>query len=461
MKFKTNAIIGLIFLGLLGFVYFYEIKGGEQRRQEAEKSKQLLDFKDTEVQRIELVRGDTTVVLDKGTDGWRLSAPVSDGASQDAVERYLRNLGESEREKTVVDSASATASQAAKYGLDTPRLKVALGLEGGAEQAVAFGTDSPTDRFTYVQKQGGNPEIFVVRAWRFDNLDKGVFDLRDRRVLAFAKDDVVEVRRAGLGGDVVLAREGEAWQLREPLTALADAEVVKSLLNKIDTAEIESFVAEAPDEEALKTYGLGGQTGVEIALLIGPDRAEKRLAIGVDNGQGRFYARDASRPQVFLVDSTVVQQLTKGLDELRDKKPLRFDRGSVEHIALIKNESQIFAVEKDTAGVWSLTNPADREVKSWKLNGLLTDLGQLEVAGFAAKLPQAAAEILGIELAGGGQPLLSVRISQAEGTLYLQAEGDASVYVVSADDFSALDLGLDDVAQAPKAPIPVNGAGDG
>ena len=122
MKFKTNAIIGLIFLGLLGFVYFYEIKGGEQRRQEAEKSQQLLDFKDTEVQRIELVRGDTTVVLDKGTDGWRLSAPVSDGASQDAVERYLRNLGESEREKTVVDSASATASQAAKYGLDITML---------------------------------------------------------------------------------------------------------------------------------------------------------------------------------------------------------------------------------------------------------------------------------------------------------------------------------------------------
>ena len=152
MKIKTNAIVGLIFLGLLGFVYFHEIKGGEERRLAAEKSKQLLDFKDTEVQRIELVRGDTTVVLEKGTNGWKLSAPVGDGADQDAVERYLRNLGESEREKTVVDSASATASQAAKYGLDAPRLKVVLGLEDDTEQAVAFGADSPTDRFTYVQQ---------------------------------------------------------------------------------------------------------------------------------------------------------------------------------------------------------------------------------------------------------------------------------------------------------------------
>jgi len=102
MKFKTNAIIGLIFLGLLGFGYVYEIKGGEERRQEAEKSKRLLDFTEGHVRRLALGRGDTIIVLQKGADGWKLSSPVVDGADQEAVERYLRNLGESEREKIVV-----------------------------------------------------------------------------------------------------------------------------------------------------------------------------------------------------------------------------------------------------------------------------------------------------------------------------------------------------------------------
>ena len=63
---------------------------------------------------------------------------------------------------------------------------------------------------------------------------------------------------------------------------------------------------------------------VEIALLVGEDRAEKRLAIGGADEQGRWYARDASRPQVFLVDSTLVQELTKSISDLRDKEPLRF-----------------------------------------------------------------------------------------------------------------------------------------
>ena len=261
---------------------------------------------------------------------------MTDGADQEAVERYLRNLRECEREKVVVDSAAASADEAAQYGLDAPRLKVRLQTEDGTEQVVAFGSDSPTDRFTYVQLQGDNPEIFVVRAWRFDNLDKRAFDLRDRRVLAFAKDEVMQVQRWGAGGAALLARAEPGWQLREPVAARADADAVDGLLDKIDQAEIEAFVAEDPDADALATYGLGSAPQVEIALLVGEDRAEKRLAIGGVDEQGRWYACDASRPQVFLVDSTLVQELTKGLADLRDKKPLRFAREQVERIVLTR-----------------------------------------------------------------------------------------------------------------------------
>ena len=453
MKFKTNIAIGAVFVALLAFVYFYEIKGGEERRQEAEKSKQLFVFQDDDAQRLELLRGDDALVLAKGTGGWNLSAPMTDGADQEAVERYLRNLRECEREKVVVDSAAASAEEAAQYGLDAPRLKVRLQTEDGGEQVVAFGADSPTDRFTYAQLQGDNPEIFVVRAWRFDNLDKRAFDLRDRRVLAFAKDEVMQVQRTGLGGAVVVDRVDADWQMREPVAARADADAVDGLLDKIDQAEIEAFVAEEPDADSLATYGLGERTPhVEIALLVGADRAEKRLAIGGADEQGRWYARDASRPQVFLVDSTLVQELTKDIADLRDKEPLRFERDQVERIVLTRGTATAFAADKDTSGVWHLSEPVGRDAKSWKLNSLLSDLEQLEVEGFAEELPAEAAPAFSIELHGEGQALLIARLSAAAGTSYLQQEGDDAVYVVSGDDFAELDLDIDDVAQAPKKP---------
>ena len=453
MKFKTNIAIGAVFAALLAFVYFYEIKGGEERRQEAEKSKQLFVFQDDDAQRLELLRGDDALVLDKGTGGWNLSAPMTDGADQEAVERYLRNLLECEREKVVVDSAAASAEEAAQYGLDAPRLKVRLQTEDGAEQVVAFGSDSPTDRFTYAQLQGDNPEIFVVRAWRFDNLDKRAFDLRDRRVLAFAKDEVMQVQRWGTGGAAVLARAESGWQMREPVAARADVDAVNGLLDKIDQAEIEAFVAEDPDADSLATYGLGERASqVEIALLVGADRAEKRLAIGGADEQGRWYARDASRPQVFLVDSTLVQELTKDISDLRDKKPLRFEREQVQRIVLTRGTATAFAADKDTSGVWHLSEPMGRDAKSWKLNSLLSDLEQLEVEDFAEEFPTEAAPAFSIELLGEGQALLTTRFSAAAGTSYLQQEGDDAVYVVSGDDFAELDLDIDDVAQAPKKP---------
>ena len=453
MKFKTNVVIGAVFVVLAAFVYFYEIKGGEERRQEAEKSKQLFVFQDDDAQRLELLRGDDALVLDKGTGGWNLSAPMTDGADQEAVERYLRNLRECEREKVVVDSAAATAEQAAQYGLDAPQLKVRLQTEDGAEQVVAFGADSPTDRFTYAQLQGDNPEIFVVRAWRFDNLDKRAFDLRDRRVLAFAKDEVMQVQRWGAGGAAMLARAELGWQMREPVAARAAADAVDGLLDKIDQAEIEAFVAEDPDTTALANYGLGERASqVEIALLVGADRAEKRLAIGGADEQGRWYARDASRSQVFLVDSTLVQELTKGISDLRDKKPLRFERDQVERIVMARGTATTFAADKDTSGVWHLSEPMGRDAKSWKLNSLLSDLEQLEVEGFADELPVEDAPAFSIELLGGGQALLTARFSAAAETSYLQQEGDDAVYVVSSDDFAELNLDIDDVAQAPKKP---------
>ena len=461
MKFKTNAIIGLIFLGLLGFVYIHEIKGGEERRKEAEKSKRLLDFKEGHVRRLLLGRGDTTVVLDKRADGWKLSAPVVDAADQDAVERYLRNLGESEREKVVVDSASVTAAEAEKYGLDAPRMTVAIETEDGMKQEIRWGADSPTDRFTYGQMEGDNPEIFVVRAWRFDNLEKSVFDLRDRQVLAFAKDEVVEVRRKGPGGELILVREGDIWQMRQPVSALADDEAVNALLNKFDNAEIQGFADEDPDSEELLAYGFTELQQFEVALIIGPDRAEKRLAIGWDNGQGHFYARDASRAQVFLVDSTLVQQASREANALRDKKPLRFDRESISEIALGKAGEQVFAATKDTAGIWHLTDPPDREGKSWKLNSLLGDLNQLEVAGFADAVPETAVLVLAIALKGDGGESSIISVQQGDGVLYLQQQGDPAVYIIEADDFAELDLGLEDVAQTRKEPAEVAGRTDG
>ena len=457
MKLKTNLVLFVIVASLGAFVYFYEIRGGEERQKEAAKAKELLSFQQSAAKRLVIERPDTTLVLEEKDGNWVLTAPVEDMTDEQAVERYLRNVQETERERVVVDSADAVgdAELAGRYGLDEPRLKVLLETEDGALDTVVFGKDTPTERFAYVQQRGSNPEVFVVRAWRFDNLDKSVFDLRDTRVLPFDKDEVVELKLMGADQRIVAVKEGEDWQLEEPVSAAADAKEIDGLLNHLKNAKAAAFVAEQADEEALAEYGLAPLTTLEVSLLVGDDRAEKRLRIGAETDEGGYYARDLSSPQVFRVDSSLVNQLRKEVGDLRDKKPLKFARDEVTRIELQNASEPLIGAAKDTSGTWVLTFPEGRNAKSWKWNSLLTDLEQLEAAGFTDASDtgyQVAKEstLLRCTLFDGEGERLQIRFAgQADGEVYLTREGDPSVYRVDGEDFADFDLSLDDLAQLP------------
>jgi len=467
MKFKTNLVIAVIFLGLLAF-YFYDTRRVEEQKEAAEKAKELLRFTQSEAQKLVIERQDTTIVLEKADGDWALKVPVADAADQDAVERYLRNLQEKSREQVIADSAQVVDDPdvAGQYQLDPPRLKVWLETQTGALDSLAFGGDNPMEDGVYVQQRGENPEIFMVKAWRFDNLDKGIFDLRDRRVLAFDKEEVEEFRLVRPGAQIVVVKEEEdTWQLKEPAGGRADESAVDGLLNRLKNAQIEAFVDEEPDEPALGRYGLAPLVTVEVSLLVGEDRAEKRLRIGAASTEGRHFARDASRPQVFLVDSTLVNALGKEADELRDKKPLRFARDQVTRIELVNSAAERIVAEKDTAGVWAILEPEARKAKSWKLNSLLTDLEQVEVQEFVAEEAGETAaygldepQVL-IRLSGEGGEMLEARVGKEEGDkVYLMRGREPQIYLVGGEVRGDLDVKLDDVAQALPKPEPADTA---
>ena len=161
MRLKTNLVIGVIFAVLLAFVYFYEIRGGAERRADADKSKKLAEFSESEVRRLTIDRIDTLIVLEKEQDRWVLKSPVACEADQEAVGRYLRNLRECERDKVVeeADRVKGNPELAQKYRLHAPRLKLAVETATGSIDTLWWGADSPTQRFVYVQQVLFNEEF--------------------------------------------------------------------------------------------------------------------------------------------------------------------------------------------------------------------------------------------------------------------------------------------------------------
>lgn len=452
MRLKTNLVIGVLFAALLAFVYFYEIRGGEERRAESDKAKKLVDFSESEARRLTIDRIDTLIAIEKVQDRWWLKSPVECEADQEAVDRYLRNLRESERDKVVeeADRVRDNPELAQKYRLHAPRLKVVVETASGSTDTLWWGADSPTQRFVYVQQRGGNPEIFTVQAWRFDNLDKGIFDLRDRRVLAFDQEAVREARLIQPQATLSLAK-AEGWRLVSPVAAPADEGAVKGLLDQLHQAQAKSFVP----EPAVAQYGLTSPT-LEVSLLLGDERAEKRLRVGAPASGGAYYAQDPSRAGVFTVDSSLVRQLSKTAFDLRDKKPLKFARDQVDRIEL-QRPGQLLAAAKDTAGVWSLAAPQSGPAKSWKFNNLLNQLEGVEVEEFAGEAVRDLRPYgldtpsLRVVLQAGGKTAMEVKLGEKASQVYLAKGGEQAVYRVAASVLKDLDLQLQDVAQTTEA----------
>ena len=454
MRLKTNLVIGVLFAALAAFVYFYEIRGGEDRRAESDKTKKLVDFAENEAKRLTIDRIDTLIVIEKVQDRWMIKAPVQCEADQEAVDRYLRNLREVERDKVVEDADRVRENPdlAQKYRLHNPRLKVVVETATGSTDTSWWGADSPTQRFVYVQQRGSNPEILTVQAWRFDNLDKGVFDLRDRRALAFETGAVRELRLIQPQGALSLSKE-EGWRLVAPVAAPADQEAVDGLLDQLHQAQVKSFVPGTLAGAA--AYGISTPT-VEVSLLLGEDRAEKRLRVGAQAPGGGYYAQDPSRMAVFTVDSSLVKQLSKTMFDLRDKQPLKFARDQVDHIEL-QRPGQVLAAAKDTAGVWSLVVPQSGPAKSWKFNNLLSQLSEVKVEQFVG---EAVSDLrpygldtprLRVVLQASGKAALEVKLGEKASQVYLSKGGVPAVYRVAGSVLKDLDLQLEDVVQGAGA----------
>ena len=458
MRFKTNLVIGVVFGALLAFVYLYEIKGGEERRQAAEQSKKILDINAPEVARLVVSNDKERIEIGREANGWLMLSPVRDEADSEAIDRYLRNLSESEREKTVVDSADALRpGVAGEYGLENPRLKVFIDTRQGPLDTLCFGDDAPTDRFTYVKTTGDNPKIDVVRAWRYDNLAKTSFDLRNRKVLNVAQGAVTALGRVSADmSDIVVTKNAELWQLKTPLSAMADSDSVDAMLRNIQNAEIVEFVNEKPTDKDLRQYGLTVDQAIRFALATKENATEVELFqgekhevdclfIGHSDGVGRYYARNVGRSPVFLIDSTLVQQLSLSVFDLRDKNPIRFERDRVTTITIKRNGIFSFEASKDTSGLWSLKRPVAESAKSWKINALLTDLLDLKAQAFTKG--RQSESILEIDLIGDQGRIVKLNFSSSNGEIVLGLPGEIEAYQINADSFADIDLDLDHVRQ--------------
>jgi hypothetical protein len=192
-----------------------------------------------------------------------------------------------------------------------------------------------------------------------------------------------------------------------PVQGRADFSAVEGLVSRVAGLQMKSVVDGSPDDAA---FGLAKPAAT---VKLGSGSSQATVAIGGPAGEGAVYARDLSRPIVFTVESSVLDELKKDPSEFRQKD--LFDARSFNATRLdIVRAGQTYAFEKTKAKnkegqdeeKWRQLSPQARDLDQASFDTLLSAITSARASSFVDAATAAKAM---------ASPELSVAIKFDEG----------------------------------------------
>lgn len=376
--FRSTFILLVVLLGLVGYIYFYEMKrpaAGDKVEQkqkvfavEADKIQELV---------VKSASGERTVLTKTG-GSWRITDPLAVKADEGEATGIATNLASLEIQRVVEEKAADLA----QFGLAAPRIEIAFKKPGQAEPSrLLLGDKNATGGEIYA-KLPGDARVFLVSSFLESTFNKGTFDLRDKTILSFdrAKVDALEI--VSKDQKLAFAKTGDRWALTSPVAARADQGQVEGAIGSLQTLAMKSVAATDAAEKDLAKYGLDKPA---LTATVGAGSTRATVVIGKADASGNLYARDLARPMVVTIDPTLVNALENNADSFRPKDVFEFRSFTATRLEIVRGAATVAferVTGKDGTTKWQKLNPA-KDVDASRMDSLLSALSGLSVAGYA------------------------------------------------------------------------------
>jgi hypothetical protein len=483
MRTKVTFILLFLNAALFLFIFHFE-RDWRTERAALDVRRRVLGSEAADIRTLEVVQdGTTRFRIEKRGTTWFLTQPVDWPANARAVENILNELQllDDDTSFTVKDVLKNGLSLAS-YGLDHPRLVVTFtsggpDTTGGApiQTSLEIGDTAREGQRLYLLSPDGS-RVHVVGRELADELTLPLDQLRSDTVLTIPVFEARSLTLQSGGGRIHIRRDSGRWLFDTPIQARANTDATELAINSLDALRVRAFVpadpANPPSANPQIRATIEGDDRTETLLIGQPAPAAPGARPGAPVATlAQFEEGDTLRPAVFTIDipQKLLDTLRNARDELRERRILDFEPGSVTTITLDDPNQPELTLQRlegpvGSAGAsWQIllhgdgnaglqTLPADRAA----VEGLLRRLALLSARKFQSDAPQAAdLENWGFnrperqvtlafapQAAGtGGQPaapaapvVLQIGLpTQPNGLAYARLTTSPSVYAVDAD----------------------------
>ena len=440
MRFRGTTILLVVFALLGGYVYFAEFRGREGREQQKAAEKKAVRFEPKDVAELRLTYENTTIVGVRTSESqWEVRDPQGIEPDNDAWNSLVTSISDIQQDDAIA------SSDLVQFGLDNPVLEIGLKLSDGQSTLIQFGSENPRKTQSYL-KVSENNEVLLTSS-KASSFRKSLTDLRDKKVLEVEPDNIDSITFE----KVTLQKTEENWVLKTPIQAGADSSEVSTLLGSIQFARAAGFAESSVD---LRQAGLDPPS-LQLVLHDANAKTNRVLLLGKELETGKFYAKDGSRPTIFIVDNQIGDKLRRPIFDWRDKSLVHFDREKLQEIEIIRSADRLSARKSEENWLF-----ADGRKLQWdKVSSMLNTL-EFDKAKDIVDSPRAPSAYgldkprLEIVLKSGGPSDLRIIFganSKVPEGIYLKQSGNQAVVVASTDVYDRFNVKAEDLVEAKPA----------
>ncbi|MBN1944968.1 MAG: DUF4340 domain-containing protein [Bradymonadales bacterium] len=391
----------------------------------------------TNFDRIEIVRGEETLVVDRGSGGWRIQQPLAFAADEDQMEQVAGLFADQETRLVVDGEEPADSTNLSRFGLDTEPL-IQVRLFDSGQPVVRFGlgsteqTQSGASR-TWIRPEGAD-RIYRVNRNLPTVLDKNLSEWRNTDILVLTQEqqDALTAVNIQYGtGRIRLEKQGQQWQMVEPVDAQTDANLISRYINQVDTLRATDFADEVDAAQAgldppmyVLTLELGEQERFELRFggefTRSPSQEEGGESVPVTPEQRRYVQLNDG--PIYQVTERTVDQFLWTTGDFRPRDVISLERDQVVRIVTVDRDGTRMELvrndppEEGGESSWRMVEPeAIDPVDAAEMRRLLTNVADVDATRFA--------EGVTVEQAGLHSPRRQITMTLADGAEHVIAIG--------------------------------------
>ncbi len=445
MRFKGTTLLFIVFVILGGYVYFAEYRGKDERQKQEESKKKAFQVDQKDITEISLIYPDRTIsAVKKGEKQWEMTSPTGIQADPDEWDQLASSLPQVDRNETVAQNAQDLTP----FGLKEPAVKVSAKSKDGKALEILFGSENPRKTFNYA-KLGNSNDVFLTGSNWAKTFTKTLSDVRNKKILDFELDDIDSVKIQEGSKELEAQKSGDGWQLKRPADTKADAGEFSTFTSSIRFARAQSFPEPPVDA---KTASLDSPS-MKITLHDSKAKTDRVLLIGKTADTDKYYARDASRDAIFIIDKDIPEKARRPLFDWRDKTIAKIDRDKIDKIEVQRGSDNLSFAKSGSD--WKLAD--GKKAQTDKVIAMLNAL-DFEKAKDIIDMPKTLAMYgldkpkLEVVLRQGNNELTRVQFggdSKMPEGIYIKTADAPAVKVVSKDIFDKFNVKTEDVVEAP------------